>query len=111
MVPAMDRQGYSKIRIGLALRRSSLRGGLALRERGIAALDIAAPAVDMQADRIIRRIGLRSHGGRHGNRPNCRHRQGHNTHRKFTFGLASASRAAIGVEKKLIVARVGRQER
>lgn len=87
MVPAMDRFGERKIRIELTLRRSSLRGGLALRDRCIAALDIAAPpAIDMQADGIIRRIGLRRRGRRRRNRSNRKHRKSQNTHRIVTFG-------------------------
>jgi len=43
MTPALDRYGECKIRIELALRRSPLRGGLALRDRCIAALDVACP--------------------------------------------------------------------
>ena len=93
MVPATDRHGRhgrSKIGIELTLRRSPLRGGLALRDRIVAALNVARSAIDMQADGIIRRIGLRPRGCRHANRCNRKHRPSQNTHRSFAFGSAAA---------------------
>jgi hypothetical protein len=104
MMPAMDWHGrlvQGKIGIELTLRRSPLRGGLALRHRRVAALDIARSAIDMQADGIIQRIGLRLRGCQHDNRSNRKHRPSQsplqNTHRNFTFEIGGriAWRASI----------------
>jgi hypothetical protein len=100
MVPATERHGrlgQGKIGIELALRRSPLRGCLTLRHRRVAAFDIARSAIDMEADGIVRRIGLRPRRCRHRKRCHRKHRPSQNTHRNFPLGSTTriAERASI----------------
>jgi len=65
----------------------------ALRQRGIAALDIAAvDAVGLQADRIVRIIGLGPSGRRHQSRCDRQDRQSRNRHHSLRDKQGAVSR-------------------
>jgi hypothetical protein len=69
-----------KIRVDHALRREAGRRGRALRQRRIIALEVTDRAVSVQANRVIRVVGLGLRRSCHQNCADRQDRESRNTH-------------------------------